>query len=396
VPLTVAAVTLGGVAAFAYRLSGRMFFRATAKFRPTIQQLADELASRRDIGEIRQSIQAAVMRWLPTGSASILLPHDLHLIANVPGGHRERLMSGQAVWTAETAWRRQLMVPMRSRGDLRGVLLLAPKHQSALYTREDLQLLDTIASLGAVALHNADVIAEVEALRRLELDAARDEKRLVLGMLGAEISHEIAYPLNFLRYLMAQGQDGRALDATDFDIGREEIGRLERMFATLRKLSFPSPRLEPVPVLVPVRRALDLIREIIQTRQLTVQVSVPPELSVDAEPDALVQIFANLLRNAAQAVGDGQTIGVRSSVSGVGSTVLEVWDQGPGVSAALAPTIFNPFVTSKEGSMGLGLAVTHRLVRRFGWSISASRTEGEMTFRIEIPRPSAGRRHQEG
>ena len=118
------------------------------------------------------------------------------------------MAEGTAVWTTEPHWRRHLLVPMRSQGGLRGVLMLAPKHEAALYTREDLDLLETIASLGAVALHNAEVFAELETMRRLEADAARDDKRLALGMLGAEISHEIAYPLNFLRYLLRDGRTG--------------------------------------------------------------------------------------------------------------------------------------------------------------------------------------------
>jgi nitrogen-specific signal transduction histidine kinase len=46
--------------------------------------------------------------------------------------------------------------------------------------------------------------------------------------------------------------------------------------------------------------------------------------------------------------------------------------------------IFNPFVTDKEGSMGLGLAVTERLVRSFGWTISVARRNGRTVFAIDI------------
>jgi nitrogen-specific signal transduction histidine kinase len=69
---------------------------------------------------------------------------------------------------------------------------------------------------------------------------------------------------------------------------------------------------------------------------------------------------------------------------------LEVWDRGPGISEELASTIFAPFVTTKEGSAGLGLAVTHRLVRSFGWNISARRVEDRTVFRIDVPPASAG------
>lgn len=394
VPLVAGALTVTLLGAAGYRLSGRVFFVATAKFRPTLQQLADDLASKRQLTEISRSIEEAVMRWLPTESARVFLPAELHRVPSRPPRYRARLAAGEALWTTEAHWRRHLLMPMRSQGDLRGVLVLAPKHQSALYTREDLDLLETIASLGAVALHNADVLGELEALRRFEVDAARDDKRLALGTLGAEISHEIAYPLNFLRYLLAQngGGDGgppRPLDARDVEIGREEIGRLERMFATLRKLRMPAVRPEPVLVLPRVRRALDLIRETLQQKQLSVTVEIPPDFTLDAEPDPLVQIFANLLRNAAQAVAPGAAIGVRSSAVAAagGASCLEVWDEGPGFADGLGATIFDPFVSTKEGSMGLGLAVTERLARGFGWTISAAREGKRTVFRIEVGPP---------
>ena len=199
---------------------------------------------------------------------------------------------------------------MRSHGGLRGVLKLAPKRHAELYTREDLELLEIMAGLGAVALHNAQVFAELETLRRLEADAARDEKRFALGMLGAEMTHEIAYPLNFLRYLLGRGARRRPLEARDLEAGQEEIGRLERMFATLRKLQIPMARLRPVLVFrAPAAPATWCARRHREggSRWSSTCRRISP---VVAEPDRLVQILANLLRNAAQAVPPGAAVGI--------------------------------------------------------------------------------------
>ena len=382
---------LGAVVAFAvlvvvgFRLSTRLFFTATTRFRPTLQQLADDLASKSNLTEIGRAIQEAVMRWLPTEHAEVLAPADLDRLPHRPQGVNLRMEEGTAVWTTEPHWRRHLLVPMRSQGGLRGVLKLAPKHEAALYTREDLELLETISSLGAVALHNAEVFAELEQMRRIETEAARDDKRLTLGMFGAEMSHEIAYPLNFLRYLLREGAAGAPVDPRDLAAAREEIGRLERMFATLRKLKIPEPQLAPVLVLPRALRALDLVREIVETNRITAAIDIPPDLVVVAEPDRLVQILANLLRNAVQAVPAGSAVGVRSRSSGDGAMVLEVWDEGPGIAEDIGATIFDPFVSSKQGSMGLGLAVTQRLVRGFGWNIGVRRDGAQTVFGIEIP-----------
>ena len=106
---------------------------------------------------------------------------------------------------------------------------------------------------------------------------------------------------------------------------------------------------------------------------------------VTAEPDRLVQILANLLRNAVQAVPPGAAVGIRSRPNGNGTMILEVWDEGPGIADDIAPSIFDPFVSGKQGGMGLGLAVTQRLVRGFGWSIDVRREQGRTVFGIEIP-----------
>jgi len=214
-------------------------------------------------------------------------------------------------------------------------------------------------------------------------------------MLGAEMSHEIAYPLNFLRYLLREASGGAPVDPRDLAAAREEIGRLERMFATLHKLKIPEPELAPVLVLPRVLRALDLVREIVDANNIAAAIDVPPDLVVIAEPDRLVQILANLLRNAVQAVPAGSAVGVRSRANGGGAMVLEVWDEGPGIADDIGSTIFDPFVSSKKGSMGLGLAVTQRLVRGFGWSIGVRREEGRTVFGIEIPPARADRGYTE-
>ena len=108
-----------------------------------------------------------------------------------------------------------------------------------------------------------------------------------------------------------------------------------------------------------------------------------------------MQILANLLRNAVQAVPPGSAVGIRSRANGGGAMILEVWDEGPGIADDMGSTIFDPFVSSKKGSMGLGLAVTQRLVRGFGWSIGVRREEGRTVFGIEIPPARADRGYTE-
>jgi signal transduction histidine kinase len=362
----------------------RAFFSATAQFRPSIEHLSDQLSDARGRDAVQEAIERVVRLWLPAGSPQVLRAEQLAIIDELPTNALARLSAGERLWTKVTTWERRLLIPMRSQQELRGVLLLAPKQDAALYTSEDIALLDTIGSLGAVALHNAEVVEEVESLRRIEVEATRGEKRLALGTLGAELSHEIAYPLNFFKYLLKQGSKGRPLDAQDAEIGQEEVARLERMLSTLRKLKSPPPRTEPVNLGGPLQRALGLLQEVVKERRLRVSVDVAPDLVVLGDPDPLLQLFANLLRNAAQATEDGGEIGVRAFKEQA-HVVVEVWDSGPGIPPELAAHIFDPWVTTREGGSGLGLAITQRIVHSFGGQITFRREDKRTYFTAQLP-----------
>jgi len=368
------------------RLSIWMLFRAVAQFRPTLEQLSDQLASVHELSAIRQAIEKVVSRWLPISApVRVLQAHELEsLDPGLSPDARQRLQSGEHLWLVPGQRSSPILIPMRSLGSLRGAIMLPPKRQDALYTTEDFTLLATIASLGAVAIHHADTLIELEAIRRTVVESARDEKRFALGLVGAELSHEIAYPLNFFRFLLKRCARGDALEAQDLEIGSEEVARLERMLDAMKKLGSSSPELEVVQVADQLRHAVELIREHVEEKQLNIWLQIPESLRVQADADMVVQIFSNLLRNSAQAVGRGGTLGVRVTL-GPEEVQLECWDDGPGVPETLRERIWTPWVTTRSGGSGLGLAIAQRLAQKLGWRI-ALETRGQRTsFCVYIP-----------
>lgn len=370
------------------RLSTRMLFQAVAQFRPTIEQLSDQLSSVHELPAIRRAIEGTVSRWLPVSApVRVLEADELDALpgAAAPADAARWLGEGEHVWLPQGPRGSLLLIPMRSVGTLRGAILLPPKRGDALYTTEDFTLLATIASLGAVALHHARTLIELDDYRRGVVEATRDEKKFALGMLGAELSHEIAYPLNFFRYLLKRCARGDALEAQDLEIGSEEVARLERMLAAMKLLESATPRLAPVAVRDPLRRAVELIREQVEEKGLRVQLDVPEELSVQANGDMAVQIFANLLRNSAQAVDRGGTIGVRVRLT-QDDVQMECWDDGPGVPEWLRERIWTPWVTTRSGGSGLGLAITQRLVQKLGWRIALETRGPRTAFCVYVPR----------
>jgi len=375
------------VMVLAGHLHVRLFFPATLAFRGTVAGLSDRLASLRDIPAIRRAVEEVVVQTLPTLSTRVIEPGALVELSHLPANCQEQLAHGENVWTAQSPRDQHLLLPMRSLGELRGVLVVAPKRGAALYTQEDLHLLETLASLGALALHNAQVVQELESNRRLEVSAVQKEKQLTLSALSEELCHEMVYPLNFLQDLLRRGASGQPLEEEDQSFAREEVDRMKRMLDSLRRLQLPTPQVTPIPLLGHVQRALLLVRESIHEKKLSVTVDVPPELTVAAEGGSLVQLLSNLLRNAAQATPESGTIGI-SLQQEPGGQLLEIWDTGPGIPEHVARVLFTSRrISTKQGGYGIGLTVVQRIAYTFRWDISFRRESERTVFRLTLPHP---------
>ncbi len=375
------------VMVLARHLQVRLFFPATLAFRGTVEDLSDRLASLRDLPAIRRAVEEVVVRTLPIHSAQVLEPGALAELSHLPSDAHARLARGENVWTAQGPREQHLLLPMRSLGELRAVLLIAPKRGAALYTQEDLHLLETLASLGALALHNAEVVQELESIRRLEVSAVQKEKQLTLSALSEELCHEMVYPLNFLQDLLRRGASGQPLDEEDLSFARDEVDRMKRMLDSLRRLQVPTPQVAPLQLLGHVQRALLLVRESIHEKRLSVTVDVPPELTVAAEAGALVQLLSNLLRNAAQATPEAGAIGI-SFHQGPEGQRLEVWDTGPGIPEHVAQVLFTSRrISTKPGGYGIGLTVVQRIAYTFRWELSFRRDAERTFFRLTLPHP---------
>jgi len=146
-----------------------------------------------------------------------------------------------------------------------------------------------------------------------------------------------------------------------------------------------------------VEEALDLSAVMLRKSGITVLTDFTPGLPLcHADPQLIEQVILNLINNAAEAMKDmkrEKIIEVRTSRNG-NSICVTVSDSGPGVPEALRQRIFDPFYTTKSGSTGIGLSLSHRIVQDHGGtlSVSASRWAGaEFTLRIPV-RERGGKR----
>src|SRR5262249_22463724 len=159
--------------------------------------------------EVARAIERTIRRWLPCEFVQLSLLPGPRRDASAPGEAQplDRPLDGDV---------EHLSLLVEFGGVRLGRLRVGEKAGNALFTEDDLDLLQTIANQGALALAHAYAYRELEAVRREQAAAWKDERAAVVETVAAEIAHEIRYPINFFRSVFGTGS--RQLDSEDVDI----------------------------------------------------------------------------------------------------------------------------------------------------------------------------------
>lgn len=233
----------------------------------------------------------------------------------------------------------------------------------------------------------------VEELQRTRLDAVRAERLAAVGELAAGVAHELRNPLTSVKLLIQavqRNQSAATPDAERLRVVEQEIARMETTIKELLDFARP-PKLRRIrhDVRDTLRRALTLVAGRGQQGNVAIEEQLGAAAIVDADPDQLDQVFVNLLLNAIEAMANGGRLHVAvDRQNGRSSGLLQIVfrDTGTGIPDQVMSRLFEPFVTSKERGIGLGLAISRRIMQEHGGSLTASNPPpGGAMFVVELP-----------
>jgi len=241
-----------------------------------------------------------------------------------------------------------------------------------------------LACAGAVALFVVAARWSRAESRALEA-ASRAARGEATARMAAAVAHEIRNPLGIIRGAveLVRERSGAQLVARDRERLHDVLGEVERLRVLTEDfldLSADRPlQTTPIDLGEVAAEAAHGNRTIHPELDVSIGISAPP---VSADPGRLRQVFANLLANAAQA--GARRVEIRGGSRGDHVGVI-VADDGPGVPADLRERLFEPFVSGRSGGIGLGLAVSRRIVERHGGTLALVDEGAGAVFELRLP-----------
>lgn len=233
----------------------------------------------------------------------------------------------------------------------------------------------------------AEQLAETNRqLERAQAEARRSERLAALGQLSAGLAHEIRNPLGVIKgsaeMLTQKLQAGDALSAELAGYISSEVNRVSALVS--RFLDFARPLhadRKPQQILPLLDHALKSVAEQWQGATVEVQRSYEDGLpAIPLDEGLCEQAFVNLIQNAYQAMEKGGTLRVsvaRAQKNGRAGIEVRLCDSGPGVPPDLREQIFNPFFTTKQSGVGLGLSIVSKILDEHHGTIRVDGATGE-------------------
>jgi two-component system sensor histidine kinase HydH len=246
------------------------------------------------------------------------------------------------------------------------------------------------ASGGEVGALTDAFVQTMSKLEQSRAELVRASKLAALGELSAMMAHEIRTPIGILRssaQMLARepGLSGEGRELTSFI--ESETERLNGLVSTLLDgTRTREPQMRPCDMSDLIHQSIALLASEAEKKRIAVTQALPRTAAItECDAEQMMQVLLNLLHNALQILPMGGKVELACRQHG-GRTIVELADDGPGISPEELPRVFEPFFTKRDGGIGLGLSVVQRIVVAHKGTIAAGRSRlGGALFRIDLP-----------
>lgn len=247
---------------------------------------------------------------------------------------------------------------------------------------------DEIRQLGDAFNSMADRLVE------LQEDVRKQERQAMFGRIAAGLVHDLSHPIqnigNSCKLIQKMFEDAEYRDTFKKTVERELV-IIKRVLDDLRNIARPIP-LERFALDVnrTVAESAEAMQQHAETAGLTLQTELSAEPAyIEGDVFALGRVYRNLILNAIQATAPGGLIVIATEVHGE-RVQIRIYDTGCGIPAERLSAVFEDFVTTKRRGLGLGLAISKKIVEQLGGHISVASEVGKgTTFVLEFPRTQA-------
>ncbi len=285
------------------------------------------------------------------------------------------------------------VIPVNHHNHLLGFLILGDTRGKQNYSDVDLSLLESLCMQ----------VALVFVARDLERRANQADRLISLGTFAASMAHEIRNPLVSIQTfvsLMGEQQENPKFRQKLHSVMERDVNRIATIVENIGCLSengtgeFTRVDLGEV-----LDTSVEISHKELQSKGITMTLLKPEKSFVHGSYNQLVQVFLNLIQNAADALEETSdpSLEIRARKLNLGggnsAIVVEVVDNGPGIDTAVLSRIFEPFISTKntgdnklKRGMGLGLSIVKRIIDSHHGEINVTTSQEKGTrFRITLP-----------
>lgn len=233
------------------------------------------------------------------------------------------------------------------------------------------------------------ITRDITDRKELEEMMVRSEKLSVAGQLAAGIAHEIRNPLTSLKGFLQLLQSGVEAKNEYYNIMEEELQKIETITSELLFISKPMTDVKkPEKVVLLINDVITLLTS--EAKRANVDFSLNDEQNptVLCDRSQIKQVFINLLKNAIESMEHGGKIEIDVYEDmDKNMCVIDIFDEGHGISPDIVHKLTEPFFTTKKEGTGLGLMITNEILQRHGGRLNIYLPENKKGSHFQVSLP---------